>query len=97
MYSVAREKDAMRITHNKLDSQIESDISSCLADLVLCGIAVNVTNDQGVTAPKNDPLIDKAVELYCKAQADYQGAANRYNRAYESLRNAMQACGDYRL
>ena len=97
MYSVAREKDAMRITHNKLDDQISCDIQSCLSDLVMCGIAINVTDSQGVTTPKNDPLIDKAVELYCKAQADYQGEANRYNRAYESLRGAMQACGDYRL
>jgi len=93
MYSVERIKDSMRISHDKLDDQIGSDISSCLSALVMAGIAVNDAEGQ----PKDDPLIDKAVELYCKAQADYQGEANRYTRAYEGLRNAMQGCGDYRL
>lgn len=93
MYTVASIKDSMRITHNKLDDQIGRDINSCLSDLVMCGIAVKDEHDVAI----NDPLIDKAVELYCKAQADYQGEANRYNRSYESLRNAMQGCGDYRL
>lgn len=97
MYSVERIKDSMRISHDKMDDQISSDIESCLSDLVMCGIAVKTTDDQGTTVYKDDPLIDKAVELYCKAQADYQGEANRYTRAYDNLRNAMQGCGDYRL
>jgi hypothetical protein len=92
MYSVAMIKDSMRITHNKLDGQIGRDINSCLSALTMAGIAVK----DATGAFKDDPLIDKAVELYCKASADYQGQGGRYTDAYESLRNAMQGCGDYR-
>jgi hypothetical protein len=92
MYSVEMIKDSMRISNNKLDEQIGRDIDSCLSALTMAGIAVkNATGE-----PKDDPLIDKAVEYYCKANADYQGNAGRFMDAYESLRNAMQGCGDYR-
>ncbi len=93
MYSVERIKDSMRINNTKNDEQIDSDIHACLSALVMAGIAVK--DAQGNA--KDDPLIDKAVEYYCKASLDYQGEANRYTKAYEGLRNTMQGCGDYRL
>ena len=92
MYSVERIKDSMRISHDKLNDQIGSDIESCLSDLSLYGIA---TQDNEGTA-LDDPLIDKAVELYCKAQSDYQGAARRYTQLYQQLVAGMQASEDYR-
>jgi hypothetical protein len=96
MYSVETVKNSMRISHNKLDDQISSDILACLSDLQMCGVATYRMDPQGEKIAVDDPLIDKAVELYCKAQADYQGAANRYLRAYESLKGTMQMCEDYR-
>lgn len=92
MYSVAMIKDSMRIINNKLDEQIGRDIDSCLSALTMAGIAVKDATGE----PKDDPLIDKAVEYYCKANADYQGNSGKFMDAYESLRNAMQGCGDYR-
>lgn len=95
MYTLARIKDSMGIVHTQLDSQITADISVCLSDLKLCGIATEVTEDETTTA-KDDPLIDKAVELYCKGAVDFQGAGQRYLLAYDSLKASMQMCEDYR-
>lgn len=96
MYTVSRIKDSMGIAHTNLDSQIGADIDVCLADLVLSGIATETTDDEGTTTAIDDPLIDKAVELYCKGSVDFQGEGTRYLRAYDSLKAAMQASEDYR-
>lgn len=85
-------KTSMRITHGALDDTIQSDIQAGEHDLLRVGVQPFL--DDGTL--REDPLIRKALELYCKAQADYQGKGADYEGSYTRLRDAMSLCGDYR-
>lgn len=93
MITVAELKDSMRIKSTSIDDQLYRDIASCLLDLKMRGI--NTYDAEG--NPRNDALIDKAIELYCKADLDYQGQGDKFMKSYENLTAAMQSCGDYRI
>ena len=80
-------KLSMRITHDKLDYDISANIDACLYDLTRVGVVTS--------GKEEDPLIVKAVELYCKWQFDFDNAADRYERAYTALRDSLSLCGDY--
>lgn len=77
-------RKTMRISHTALDTEIESNIQTCLMDLERVGVNKDV----------DSPLIFKACELYCKWQFDYQGKADQYKRNYEELRDSMSLSGD---
>ena len=79
-------KDSIRIRHDKLDGDIEDNINACKRDLARVGI-VAISDD--------DYLIIQAVKLYAKWQLDFEGQADRYQKAYESLRDSLSLCGDY--
>ncbi len=85
-------KTSMRIAHEALDAAIQTDIQAGAQDLLRVG--VRPFSDDG--ALREEPLIWKALELYCKAQADYQGKGADYETSYTRLRDAMSLCGDYR-
>ena len=80
-------KLSMRISHDKLDNDIDANINACLRDLTRVGVAT--------AGKENDPLIVKSVELYCKWQYNYDGSSDRYERAYTALRDSLSLCGDY--
>ncbi len=80
----------MRIKHKAIDSDIKRNIEISAADLIRVGVRVY----EGEKL-KEDPLIEKAIELYCKAQADFEGKGTQYEASYEKLRDAMSLCGDY--
>lgn len=88
-------KDSMRIRHSALDADIESNIAAAAADLIRVGVQPysNVKKKK----LKDDHLIKKAVELYCKAQADYLGKGPQFEAFYEKLRDALSLCGDYNV
>lgn len=71
-------RKSMRITHPHLDDEIERNINTALRDLRRVGID-NINND----------LVDKACELYVKAQFDYQGKGDQFQKNYEALRDSM--------
>lgn len=79
-------KDSMRIRHDALDKDIRNNINAALQDMKLRGISVPT---------KEDSLVKKACELYCKSQYDYLGTGERFERCYESLRDSMSLSGDY--
>ena len=62
MLSTEEIRKSMRITHTHLDEEIKRNINTALRDL----------RRVGINTEDND-LIDKACELYVKAQLDYQG------------------------
>lgn len=73
-------KTAIRVSHNKLDEDIQADIDACLADLRACGV---------VYAAENDPLIFNAVKLWCRSlYTDDPVKAAEWLRRY----TAMKAC-----
>ena len=44
---------------------------------------------------QNEALLQKCIELYCKAEYDFAGKSEAFRKAYESTRDAISLCGDY--
>lgn len=87
MIEVEQVKQSMRISHTALDEEIKRNIRTCLDDLYMRGVNIGIQAD----------LIDKACELYCKWQYDYQGKGEQYCKNYESLRDSLSLAGDYNV
>lgn len=83
-------KLALRISHDALDADIESNISACMHDLQRVGVSPSAA-----IKSSEDPLITKAAELYCKWQYDFNGKGEQFKAAYEDLRDAMSLCSKY--
>ena len=81
-----RIKLALRISHDGLDSDIQRNINACLLDLERTGIEADFTT----------PLLEKAVELYCKWSYDFQGKGEQFLAHYEKLRSALSLSGEYK-
>jgi hypothetical protein len=79
-------KQNLRISGNALDDDLQGDIDAALADLERVGIDVT---DQ------SQPLLIKAVKLYCRWQQDYMGKADQYGKAYTGLMQSLAVAGDY--
>lgn len=84
---VDKVREALRITHKKLDAELEDVIAACKTDLKIAGI--NKLND-------DDPLVQQAIKTYAKAEYEQDvNKANRLTQAYVSLKISMSLCGDY--
>lgn len=83
---LAAVKENLRITITALDTDLQDDIDAALADLQRVGIDVT---DQ------SQPLIIKAVKLYCRWQQNYKGKGEKYGEAYKGLRDSLSLAGDY--
>ena len=80
-------KIALRISHNKLDDDIQSNIEACLADLEVCGI---------VFAETADPLILNAIKLYCRSiYTDDPVKGAEYLRRYDALKSCLMMAEGY--
>lgn len=80
-------RQALRITHNKLDDELTDVINACVYDLTIAGVK---------NIDENDPLIQQAVKTYAKAEYEQDvNKANRLTQAYVSLKIAMCLCGEY--
>lgn len=80
-------KTAVRISHNRLDDDVQADIDACLADLKLCGV---------IYAPDDDPLIFNAVKLYCRSlYTDDTVKAAEYLKRYEALKACLMMAEGY--
>ena len=79
-------KANLRISGTALDTDIQGDIDAALADLARAG--VDITN-------QSQPLIIKAVKLYCRWQQDYMSKGDQYYKAYTGLMQALSLAGDY--
>ena len=82
-----RVKLALRISHNKLDEDIQADIDACLADLEVCGV---------VFAEASDALIVSAVKLYCRASyTDDPVKSAEWLRRYEQQKACLMMAEGY--
>lgn len=80
-------KTALRISHDKLDEDIQADVDACLQDLRICGV---------VHAPDTDPLIVNAVKLWCRSlYTDDPAKGAEYLRRYEALKGSLQVASGY--
>lgn len=87
-------KKSMRISHNALDDILKEDIQAGALDLLRSGVPP-FRKEGNTKQIKDDALIRKAIELYAKAQEDYEGKGERYQISYEKLRDSLSLCGDY--
>lgn len=87
-------KKSMRISHNALDDILKEDIKAGALDLLRSGV-LPYRKESNTKQIKNDALIRKAIELYAKAQEDFEGKGERYQISYEKLRDSLSLCGDY--
>ena len=86
MVTAEQIRKKMRISHTHMDDDIADNIAAARIDMVRVGI--NPDADDG--------LVDKALELYCKAQFDYLGKGEQFLNNYERLRDAMSMTAEYR-
>lgn len=67
------------------EAELEPLIAACRADLARVGVRTEETN----------PLAVQAVVLYCKGHFGFGDDSERYQRAYEALRDSMALSGEY--
>lgn len=83
-------KDSLRINGNDLDIEIQDLIDAAKADLILSGVHKDKVKD-------NDPLIKRAVTVYCKAHFGYDDPkiAERFEQSYTSLKHHLTLSTEY--
>lgn len=80
-------KLALRISHDKLDEDIQADVDACLADLVVCGV---------VNPQVTDPLIYNAVKLFLRSSyTDDPVKGAEYLKRYEALKSCLRMAEGY--
>lgn len=82
-------KLALRISHNKLDDDIQHNITAAILDMQRVGIKVDDKPDDP------DDIICSACEMYVKWQYDYLGKGEQWEHNYTSLRNALSQSSNY--
>ena len=87
MTTLEKIKLALRISHNKLDDDIQANIDACLADLQVCGVT---------HAGEENPLILNAIKLYLRSlYTDDPAKGAEYLRRYESLKSCLMTAEGY--
>lgn len=83
-------KDALRVSGNDLDNEIKDLIEAAKADLILSGVHKDKVKD-------NDPLIKRAITVYCKAHFGYDDPklSERFQESYTSLKHHLTLSTEY--
>ena len=81
-------KHSLRIGHSGADEDIQEHINACKLDLQRVGVK---------KLEDTDALIIQAMKLYVKWHLNFEDEADRYQNAYEMLRNSLAMCGDYNV
>lgn len=81
-------KTALRISGNDLDGEILDLIEAAKADLILSGVHESKAED-------TDPLIKRAITVYCKAHFGYDDMGERFAQSYESLKCHLALSTEY--
>ena len=85
--TLAKIKLALRIKHNSLDEDIQSDIDACMADLAVCGV---------IHSDPSDPLLFNAIKLWCRSiYTDDSVKGAEYLRRYEALKSCLMMAEGY--
>ena len=80
-------KQSLRVSHNKLDADIQADIEAGLADLRTAGI---------IYKDETDPLIFNALKLWCRSlYTDDTAKAADYLRRYEAMKAGLMMAEGY--
>jgi hypothetical protein len=91
MATLADVKVHLRITGNTLDTELNDLIASALLDLKISGV-------NSFAIDETDPLIKRAIVLYCKTHFGYNNPdAERFGKSYDLLKAHLSMSGDYAL
>lgn len=78
-------KARLRISHDKLDDQIEEDIAAAKAEMIRVGISSDAVEDE------DNPLIDKAIIAYCMwIESSDTDSIGRYGRQWSQWRDELR-------
>lgn len=80
-------KLALRIKSDAFDDEIKDLVKACRIDLHLAGVD---------RTRESDPLICRAIILYCKANFGYGDEKEKFHRSYQALRDSLSLAGDYK-
>ena len=85
--TITKIKLALRVSHTKLDDDIQADIDACMADLQVCGIT---------HAGEEDPLIFNAIKLLCRSlYTDDPAKAAAYLARYNEQKASLMMAEGY--
>lgn len=79
-------KTALRISGADLDGELQDLIDAAKADLALSGVQ---------KVDEADPLIKRAIIVYCKAHFGYDDMGERFAQSYESLKCHLALSTEY--
>lgn len=83
-------KDALRITGSDLDTEVTDLINACKADLALSGILSSKATST------TDPLIRRAVVVYCKANFGWaNNEGEKFQASYDMLKRHLCLSAEY--
>lgn len=87
MTTLEKIKLSIRISHSKLDADVQADIEACMADLRLCGV---------IYANESDPLIFNAIKLWCRSlYTEDTGKGAEYLQRYNALKSCLMMAEGY--
>lgn len=83
-------KDYLRENEGYSDDEIQDLIDAAKADLMLSGVHKDKVTD-------TDPLIKRAITLYCKANFGYEDPklSERFQESYISLKHHLTLSAEY--
>lgn len=79
-------KFAMRITTDKLDNILISDIEAAKLDLGIAGVVI---------PDELDELVDRAIVTYCQLQEGKAEDYNRLKKAYDEQKAQLSMASEY--
>jgi hypothetical protein len=88
-------KTALRLKSPAFDDEIIGLIAAAKADLHLAGIKFGDKPAHRKKKTTGDPLINRAVILYCKGHFGYIEGGERFLKAYDLLKCSLSLAGDY--
>lgn len=83
---VEKIKERIRVKSKSSDEEVKDLIDACKKDLEM----------KGVYGDEADPIYYQAIVLYCKAHYGYDEDSERFEKAYNSLRDSMYLSGNYK-
>jgi len=81
-------KNALRIDGSEHDDELNDLINTAKADLILSGVHKDKVKD-------TDPLIIRAIIVYCKAHFGYDDMSEKFNNAYMSIKQHLTLSMEY--
>lgn len=83
---IKKMRERLRIKSGVLDSEISDNMQSGILELKRVGI---------VDPDLNIPLLFTCIEFYCKWLIGFEGDGEKYEKAFERVRDALSISGEY--